>query len=326
MLKPETIAKIASGLLAFGGLLAVLGLFPPLWIIPLAVGGTFTATSFQAGRVCYPGQPALWAACAAFPLGATIVSFVVIEQARQLAVGMVVRKHDSQLRTDLSTMLRDQPADYPPEQAEALRQERLSRVAEILADPHRSETTREAAEKARVYLAEELPGERGFRYRVNQGRMTRQLTDIAAAATGEPASGPVNLPPGGLMAAMEDRAGLGARFLRFSLVDLWADRDLSRRAACELEEVRHLLVFRWGEPVIGRTPPRRSYPCEIVLLRVPPGGKAEVAGVQAVASMAADDDLDDGGAQSIHAGGDPARSDAVRRKIKEILAGPPGKN
>jgi hypothetical protein len=326
MLKPETIAKIALGLLAFGGLLAVLGLFPALWIIPLAVGGTFTATSFQAGRVCYPRQPALWAACAALPLGATIVSFVVIEQARQIGVGMVVRKHDSQLRTDISTMLRDNPADYPPEQAEALRLERLGRIEEILADPYRSETTAESAMKARVFLAEELPRERGFRYRVNQGRLTRQLSEIAAAATGEPSPGPISLPPGGLMAALEDRAGLGARFLRFSLVDLWADRDLSRRAGCELEEVRHLLVFRWGEPVIGLTPPRRSYPCEIVLLRVPPGGKAEVAGVQAVASMATDDDLDDGGSQSIHAGGDPARSEAVRRKIREILAGPPAKN
>lgn len=326
MLKPETIAKIALGLLAFGGLLAVLGLFSALWIIPLAVGGTFTATSFQAGRVCYPRQPALWAACAALPLGATIVSFVVIEQARQIGVGMVVRKHDSQLRTDISTMLRDNPADYPPEQAEALRLERLGRIEEILADPYRSETTVESAMKARVFLAEELPRERGFRYRVNQGRLTRQLSEIAAAATGEPSPGPISLPPGGLMAALEDRAGLGARFLRFSLVDLWADRDLSRRAGCELEEVRHLLVFRWGEPVIGLTPPRRSYPCEIVLLRVPPGGKAEVAGVQAVASMATDDDLDDGGSQSIHAGGDPARSEAVRRKIREILAGPPAKN
>jgi|GEM_PF-821540 len=326
MLKPETIAKIALGLLAFGGLLAVLGLFSALWIIPLAVGGTFTATSFQAGRVCYPRQPALWAACAALPLGATIVSFVVIEQARQIGVGMVVRKHDSQLRTDISTMLRDNPADYPPEQAEALRLERLGRIEEILADPYRSETTVESAMKARVFLAEELPRERGFRYRVNQGRLTRQLSEIAAAATGEPSPGPISLPPGGLMAALEDRAGLGARFLRFSLVDLWADRDLSRRAGCELEEVRHLLVFRWGEPVIGLTPPRRSYPCEIVLLRVPPGGKAEVAGVQAVASMATDDDLDDGGSQSIHAGGDPARSEAVRRKIREILEGPPGKN
>jgi len=326
MLKPETIAKIALGLLAFGGLLAVLGLFSALWIIPLAVGGTFTATSFQAGRVCYPRQPALWAACAALPLGATIVSFVVIEQARQIGVGMVVRGHDSQLRTDISTMLRDNPADYPPEQAEALRLERLGRIEEILADPYRSETTVESAMKARVFLAEELPRERGFRYRVNQGRLTRQLSEIAAAATGEPSPGPISLPPGGLMAALEDRAGLGARFLRFSLVDLWADRDLSRRAGCELEEVRHLLVFRWGEPVIGLTPPRRSYPCEIVLLRVPPGGKAEVAGVQAVASMATDDDLDDGGSQSIHAGGDPARSEAVRRKIREILEGPPGKN
>lgn len=326
MLKPETIAKIALGLLAFGGLLAVLGLFSALWIIPLAVGGTFTATSFQAGRVCYPRQPALWAACAALPLGATIVSFVVIEQARQIGVGMVVRKHDSQLRTDISTMLRDNPADYPPEQAEALRLERLGRIEEILADPYRSETTVDSAMKARVFLAEELPRERGFRYRVNQGRLTRQLSEIAAAATGEPSLGPISLPPGGLMAALEDRAGLGARFLRFSLVDLWADRDLSRRAGCELEEVRHLLVFRWGEPVIGLTPPRRSYPCEIVLLRVPPGGKAEVAGVQAVASMATDDDLDDGGSQSIHAGGDPARSEAVRRKIREILEGPPGKN
>lgn len=326
MLKPETIAKIALGLLAFGGLLAVLGLFSALWIIPLAVGGTFTATSFQAGRVCYPRQPALWAACAALPLGATIVSFVVIEQARQIGVGMVVRKHDSQLRTEISTMLRDNPADYPPEQAEALRLERLGRIEEILADPYRSETTVESAMKARVFLAEELPRERGFRYRVNQGRLTRQLSEIAAAATGEPLPGPISLPPGGLMAALEDRAGLGARFLRFSLVDLWADRDLSRRAGCELEEVRHLLVFRWGEPVIGLTPPRRSYPCEIVLLRVPPGGKAEVARVQAVASMATDDDLDDGGSQSIHAGGDPARSEAVRRKIREILAGPPAKN
>ncbi|MFM7540990.1 MAG: hypothetical protein ACKO9Z_15155 [Planctomycetota bacterium] len=326
MLKPETIAKIALGLLAFGGLLAVLGLFSALWIIPLAVGGTFTATSFQAGRVCYPRQPALWAACAALPLGATIVSFVVIEQARQIGVGMVVRKHDSQLRTDISTMLRDNPADYPPEQAEALRLERLGRIEEILANPYRSETTVDSAMKARVFLAEELPRERGFRYRVNQGRLTRQLSEIAAAATGEPSPGPISLPPGGLMAALEDRAGLGARFLRFSLVDLWADRDLSRRAGCELEEVRHLLVFRWGEPVIGLTPPRRSYPCEIVLLRVPPGGKAEVAGVQAVASMATDDDLDDGGSQSIHAGGDPARSEAVRRKIREILEGPHGKN
>lgn len=324
MLTPGTIAKIALGLLALGGLLALAGLFPPLWVIPLAVGGTFTATSFQAGRVCYPRQPFLWGVCAALPLIATVVAFAVIEQARQLAVGMVVRRHDSQLRTDIVAMLRDQPADYPPEQAEILRQERLARLEEILADPYRSESTREAGEKAKAFLADELPRERGFRYRVNQTRLTRQLTEIAAAATGSPAPGTITLPPGGLIAALEDRAGLGARFLRHMLVDLWADRELARRAACEMDETRHLVVFRWGEPLVGATAPHRSYPCEILLMEISPGGKAVVTGMEKIGSLAADDDLEDGGAQTLFSGGDAARAAAIRQKLKALMRRPMG--
>jgi len=322
MLTPGTIAKIALGLLALGGILALVGLFPPLWIIPLAVGGTFTATSFQAGRVCYPRQPVLWGLCAAFPLGATIVAFVVIEQARQLAVGMVVRRHDSQLRTDIFAMLRDRPEDYPPEQAEILRQERVARVEEILADPYRSESTREAGEKAKTYLTDELPRERGFRFRVNQTRLTRQLTEASAGATGNPAPGVIKLPAGGLVAAMEDRAGLGARFLRHMLVDLWADRELARRAACEMEEARHLIVFRWGEPRVGAMVPRRSYPCEIVLIELSPGGKAVIAGVEKVESLGTDDDVEDGGAEALYPGGDAARAAAIREKLKALMARP----
>lgn len=324
MLTPGTIAKIALGLLALGGLLALAGLFPPLWIIPLAVGGTFTATSFQAGRVCYPRQPVLWVICAAFPLIATIVAFVVIEQARQLAVGMVVRRHDSQLRTDIATMMRDQPADYPPEQADILRQERLARLEEILTDPYRSESTRDAGEKAKAFLADELPRERGFRYRVNQTRLTRQLTEAAAAATGTPTPGTITLPSGGLMAAMEDRAGLGARFLRHMLVDLWADQELARRAACEMDEARHLVVFRWGEPRVGMAAPRRSYPCEILLIEISQGGKAVIAGLEKIESLATDDDLEDGGAQTLFSGGDAARAAAVRQKLKSLLRRPMG--
>lgn len=322
MLTPGTIAKIALGLLALGGILAVVGLFPPLWVIPLAVGGTFTATSFQAGRVCYPRQPVLWGLCAAFPLGATIVAFVVIEQARQLAVGMVVRRHDSQLRTDIFAMLRDRPEDYPPEQAEILRQERMTRVDEILADPYRSESTREAGEKAKAYLTEELPRERGFRFRVNQTRLTRQLTEAMSGAKGDPAPGKVTLPPGGLVAAMEDRAGLGARFLRHMLVDLWADRELARRAACEMEEARHLIVFRWGEPRVGAKAPRRSYPCEIVLIEIPPGAPATVVALEKVDSFAVDDEVDDGGAQTLFPGGDTARAAAIRQKLQALLPKP----
>lgn len=319
MLTPGTIATIAFGLLATGGLLALAGLFPPLWIIPLAVGGTFTATSFQAGRVCYPRHPVLWALCAAFPLAATIVAFVVIEQARQLAVGMVVRRHDSQLRTDIVTMLRDRPEDYPPGQAEILRQERLARVGEILADPYRSESTNTAAEKARVYLAEELPRERGFRFRVNQTRLTRQMTEALEAARGMPLPAVGPLPPGGLVAALEDRAGLGARFLRHMLVDMWAERDMSRRAACDLEEVRHLVVFRWGEPRVRAAAPRRAYPCEIVLVELAPGAMPAVKTSERVESFATDDDAEDGGAETLFPGGEAARAAAIRQKLKDLM-------
>ena len=246
-MSPAAIAKTAAGLLVTGIVLALLGLFPPLWILPLAVGGTFTATCFVAGQTCYPRFPSLWVACAIMPLVTTLMAFWVIEEARKIAVSLVVRRYDSQLRTDIVTMLRDRPEDYPAEQAEILREERLLRLDEIMADGHGTEQTYEAAVKARDYLTNQLPRERGFRYRVNQTRLTRQVTEKIQAATGSPKPGPITVPPGGLITVLEDRAGLGARFLRHALFDLWSDREISRRAACDIDEVAWILECRWGE-------------------------------------------------------------------------------
>ena len=319
-MSPAAIAKTAAGLLVTGIVLALLGLFPPLWILPLAVGGTFTATCFVAGQTCYPRYPSLWVACAIMPLVTTLMAFWVIEEARKIAVSLVVRRYDSQLRTDIVTMLRDRPEDYPAEQAEILREERLLRLDEIMADGHGTEQTYEAAVKARDYLTNQLPRERGFRYRVNQTRLTRQVTEKIQAATGSPKPGPITVPPGGLITVLEDRAGLGARFLRHALFDLWSDREISRRAACDIDEVAWILECRWGEPVLEG--PGRRYPCDWILIRVDAGSGPTIVARESIPAFAKDDTTDDGGAETLFMGGEEARRAAIRQKLKDLSIKP----
>ena len=200
----------------------------------------------------------------------TLVALWVVRDAGQMAGNLSVRRKDSDLRTEISAMMRDKPEEYPP-LGEGLRRERVGRLLEVLADGSISPRTLEFAQKTLTYLEERLPQEIGFRYRVNtEGRLRDSVAVLEATPSrklGEP--GPV-LPAEEPLVAVEDRAALrplsGARH---ALADLWAMRGVSLRAACTLARPQRgeVPVSMRGEPVPARwrevVAGRLGNPCQL---------------------------------------------------------------
>jgi hypothetical protein len=113
---------------------------------------------------------------------------------------------------------------------------------------------------------------------------------------------------------------LGARFLRHALFDLWSDREISRRAACDIDEVAWILECRWGEPILEG--PGRRYPCDWILIRVDAGSGPTIVARESIPAFAKDDTTDDGGAETLFMGGEEARRAAVRQKLKDLSIKP----
>jgi len=316
-MNPRLVVGIVLGLL-LGSLpiLWVCGL-PLLWAPVISIGGIFCCAAWVGARIYYPGQPRMWVISFGITLVPTLVALWVVRDAGQMAGNLSVRRKDSELRTEISAMMRDKPEEYPP-LGEGLRRERVGRLLEVLADGSISPRTLEFAQKTLTYLEERLPQEIGFRYRVNtEGRLRDSVAVLEATPTqklGEP--GPV-LPAEEPLVAVEDRAALrplsGARH---ALADLWAMRGVSLRAACTLAEARWLVLFTWEKPVLKEG--KYRYPCVVSLSRRD-GEKWLPAGSASLASFAedaeADADADTAEARGFNQGDQP-RHDSIRKWLE----------
>jgi len=319
---PRVIFGIAGAVLALSLALFWWSGLPLLWAPTLAIGVPFAYAGWWNLRKYYPGRPAYWWGGTALIILPTLVALWVVREAGSLAGQLAVKRHDSDLRTEITAMLRDKPEDYPA-LGEGLRQERLGRLAEIARDPKISPRTAEFVTKATDFLDNKLPKERGFRYRVgSEARLRDAVALLEKAAPAKP-SARLSMPSEGSLVVVEDRASLKPLTgERYALADLYAMRGVALRAACTLDEAEWLVLVTWGVPVA--LPDRHAYPCALRLFSKK-DGKWMDSGSLEVASFATEAEADPEASTAGSRGynlGDRPRQDAIRRWLQ---GGEPGK-
>lgn len=262
---PRVVFGIAGGVLvvSLGGLwLTGMTL---LWAPVLSLGITLACASWVGMRKYYPGQPILWAFGALMTLLPMFVAMWVVREAGSLAGQLAVRRQDSDLNTEINTMLRDKPEEYPV-LGEGLRQERILRIREMEKAGQMSARTADYAKKALDYLENKLPQERGFRYRVGTETRLREATLAAEGVKDTKMVASPVCPREGPLVVLEDRANLkpvsGERYV---LTDLFGMKGISLRAACTLAEAEWLVVVTWSQP--GLKDQRHTYPARVRLLK-----------------------------------------------------------
>lgn len=321
---PRVVFGIAGGVLAFSLTGLWLTRLPLLWAPVFSLGITFACASWVGMRKYYPGKPALWVFGAFLTLLPMFVAMWVVQEAGSLAGQLAVRRQDSDLNTEINTMLRDKPEEYPV-LGEGLRQERILRIREMERAGQMSARTADYAKKALEYLESKLPLERGFQYRVGT---EARLRDATLAVEGAPSPKPketLACPREGMLVVLEDRANLkplsGERYV---LTDLFGMKGISLRAACTLGEAEWLVVVSWSQPVLKDQ--KHTYPARVRVLKKE--GAAWVAqGERGIADFAQDQEIDAEADTAASRGfnlGERPRSEAIRSWLQAKSPGPTG--
>jgi hypothetical protein len=319
---PRVIFGIAGGVLALSLPLLWLTRLPLLWSPVLSIGITFACAAWVSMRKYYPGRPGMWWIGTLLTLLPTLVALWVVHQAGTLANQLAVKRQDSDMRTEISAMLRDKPEDYPP-MGEGLRQERLGRLSEIRRVTGLSPRTVEFTDKAIEFIEKKLPLERGFRYRVCTEARLRDAVGVLEKTPAGKVVDSLPFPAEGLLVLVEDRASLKPILgERYALADLYAMRGVALRAACGLDEAEWLALVTWDTPALQTD--RYSYPCTLLLMRKRDGvwqDQSTLKVPQFALESEPDAEADTASARGFNLGERP-RQDAIRRWLQ---GGQPGK-